>query len=249
MDVILLAAGLGTRLKQKTHNLPKALIEVQGKPLLSYALKGFGSRPWIDQIIVVTGFKREKVQEYLSAHSFSKPIIESFNPDFQKGNLYSVLKGYQQAKHSFLITNVDHIFPTDLLDFCREKMNQVSAVCDFDRKLMKDCMKIRRVLPHSDRLKEIHKKLSKWDGGYIGMTFVTATARDMYDKAAKAVLREKDDTAYAERVLEKLAQDSLTSPYILDASGFGWLEVDTEEDLCHANKILSQHENFLTHGL
>ena len=47
MQAVILAAGKGTRLKAKTDALPKAMIEIEGKPLLEYSLDAlieYGSR-------------------------------------------------------------------------------------------------------------------------------------------------------------------------------------------------------------
>ena len=38
IQAVILAAGKGTRLKAKTDDLPKAMIEIEGKPLLEYSL-------------------------------------------------------------------------------------------------------------------------------------------------------------------------------------------------------------------
>ena len=59
---VVMAAGKGTRMKSE---LPKVLVEVEGRPMIEYtldALKAGG----IDQIIVVVGYKAELVQETLS---------------------------------------------------------------------------------------------------------------------------------------------------------------------------------------
>jgi 2-C-methyl-D-erythritol 4-phosphate cytidylyltransferase len=50
IDVIVVAAGLGRRLKSK---VPKALVLLKGKPLIAYSLKIFDAHPGIDGVIVV----------------------------------------------------------------------------------------------------------------------------------------------------------------------------------------------------
>ena len=55
MVVVLLAAGLGSRLGPLTRALPKALIQVAGRPLLLHAL-AFAERLRPSRIIVVGGF-------------------------------------------------------------------------------------------------------------------------------------------------------------------------------------------------
>ena len=50
VEVIIVAAGLGRRLKSK---IPKALVLLKGKPLLAYSLKVFENHPDIDGVVVV----------------------------------------------------------------------------------------------------------------------------------------------------------------------------------------------------
>ena len=59
MRAIILAAGLGTRLRPMTDNTPKALIKVKGKPLVEYQIE-FLKEKGIDEIIVVVGYLHEK---------------------------------------------------------------------------------------------------------------------------------------------------------------------------------------------
>lgn len=63
MRAILLAAGMGTRLRPLTLDTPKSLIEVNGKPLLERQVE-FLKEKGIDEIIVLTGYLSEKF-EYL----------------------------------------------------------------------------------------------------------------------------------------------------------------------------------------
>lgn len=59
MRAILLAAGMGTRLRPLTEDTPKSLIEVNGKALLERQVEALKERG-IDEVIVVTGYLSEK---------------------------------------------------------------------------------------------------------------------------------------------------------------------------------------------
>jgi bifunctional UDP-N-acetylglucosamine pyrophosphorylase/glucosamine-1-phosphate N-acetyltransferase len=63
MDAIILAAGLGTRLRPHTLTTPKPLLPVRGRPILDWAL---GALPRaVDRVIVVVHYLREQVEAYL----------------------------------------------------------------------------------------------------------------------------------------------------------------------------------------
>ncbi|CEK31614.1 lic-1 operon protein [[Clostridium] sordellii] len=59
MRAILLAAGMGTRLRPLTLTTPKSLVEVNGKPMVERQIE-FLREIDIDEIIVVTGYLNEK---------------------------------------------------------------------------------------------------------------------------------------------------------------------------------------------
>lgn len=62
MDAIILAAGLGTRLRPHTLKTPKPLLPVQGRPILDRII---GALPPIDRLIVVVNYLAEQIDTYL----------------------------------------------------------------------------------------------------------------------------------------------------------------------------------------
>src|SRR6516225_10144910 len=63
MEAILLAAGLGTRLRPHTLTTPKPLLPVRGRPILDWTL---GALPTaVDRVVVVVHYLPEQVQAYL----------------------------------------------------------------------------------------------------------------------------------------------------------------------------------------
>jgi mannose-1-phosphate guanylyltransferase len=62
---IILAGGLGTRLRPLTDNIPKPLLPVQGKPLIEHIIENLRNHG-INKIILSTGYKAEMIKEYFS---------------------------------------------------------------------------------------------------------------------------------------------------------------------------------------
>ncbi len=61
MKAIILAAGEGTRLRPLTDTTPKPLINILGKPLMSYTLELL--YPHIEECYIVTKYKKERFEK------------------------------------------------------------------------------------------------------------------------------------------------------------------------------------------
>ena len=60
---VLLAAGKGTRMKDLTNDLPKPMLEVRGKPILSHIVEGLKAAG-VSQFCIIVGYKAEVVREF-----------------------------------------------------------------------------------------------------------------------------------------------------------------------------------------
>jgi choline kinase len=237
MQVLIMAAGLGSRLKDLTTATPKALIEVEGRPLIDYAL-AFAAATGAERRIVVGGFCHGDVAARVARVAPDAVIVE--NTEYRKGNLLSMLAGKGAlAAGSFLLMNTDHIYrPTiaTLVGGVCASATEITAFCDFDRTLGADDMKVQ--LDAERRVAAMAKPLPVWDCGYVGMTFVPAARRDDYFAAADRVLRDKGDASHVEAVLVELARTQ--PPVIADISGHGWLEIDEPHERAHAEQVLAR---------
>ena len=63
MDAIILAAGLGTRLRPHTLTTPKPLLPVRGRPILDWALGALP--PAVDRVVIVVHYLAEQIEEYM----------------------------------------------------------------------------------------------------------------------------------------------------------------------------------------
>lgn len=64
MDAVILAAGLGTRLRPYTLQTPKPLLPVQGRPILDWALAGLPDA--VDRVLVVVNYLADQLEAYLA---------------------------------------------------------------------------------------------------------------------------------------------------------------------------------------
>jgi mannose-1-phosphate guanylyltransferase len=60
---IIIAGGLGTRLRPLTETTPKPLLPIQGKPIIEHTIKQL-KKHGIQKIILSIGYKAEQIQEY-----------------------------------------------------------------------------------------------------------------------------------------------------------------------------------------
>jgi NDP-sugar pyrophosphorylase family protein len=126
MKAMVLAAGLGTRLRPLTDERPKALVEINGRTLLEIALarlREFGVR----EVIVNVHHFADMVVEYLAAKQNFGMRIEVSREDvlldtgggLKKAAWFFLEDG---SEESFLLHNVDVVSDIDLgrmLDFHR----------------------------------------------------------------------------------------------------------------------------------
>ena len=74
MNVIIPAAGRGTRLRPMTDNYPKCLIEVGGRPLLHYLLMNLKMLN-VDKIFIITGYRHVMIETYIGNNSELPDVI------------------------------------------------------------------------------------------------------------------------------------------------------------------------------
>lgn len=240
MKVVLLAAGLGSRLGDLTTALPKALVQVGEAPLLAHALR-FAARLRPQSAVVVGGFCFPQVAEELERRRASEPelgalpIVLRENREFRQGNLLSLLAARQDLDDDFLILNVDHIFRPAIAAVVAPPVDWVTAFIDTDRQLGADDMKVRR--DGRGCVREIAKTLTEYDCGYVGMTRVPAVALERYLSEVDRALVEEGPSIHVERILARLARGD-RPPSCRDISGHGWLEVDTPQERAAAEATL-----------
>lgn len=241
--VIILAAGMGSRLAPLTDNQPKCMVIMHGEPLLSWNLAAVRSLG-IEDIVVVTGYKSERVTVE------NVQLIN--NPGFADTNMvYTLWCAQQLFGDEFIMIYGDIVYNPGVLKALLENTDDIAVVVDRKWRQYWE-MRTEDILGDAESLQvdddgkivSIGQKTQNIDdiqGQYIGMvafrgdgiTAIEELVRREIDanKAGASVVSSGKDfrRLYMTDLLQGLintGQD--VRPVWIDG---GWLEVDTKEDL------------------
>ena len=115
MNAIILAAGLGTRLRPITDNIPKALIEVEGEPMLSRIIRNL-ENCGCNKICINVHHLGEKIIDFIRVNNFTAQICISDEREFLLDTGGGVIQAYKvlNSNSPALVHNVDIITNCDL---------------------------------------------------------------------------------------------------------------------------------------
>src|SRR5262249_46495547 len=108
MDAIILAAGLGTRLRPHTEKTPKPLLPVRGRPLLDWTLGALPAA--VDRVLVVVNYLAEQIETYLAGqkHFASWQVVRQDKPRGTGDALRSCREHLRSER--FLVMNGDDLY-------------------------------------------------------------------------------------------------------------------------------------------
>lgn len=139
MKTMIFAAGLGTRLKPITDTLPKALVPIDGKPLIGYVMDKLIDAG-VNEIVVNVHHFADKIEEWLAGQTMivSSPsdltegkvlvqVSDERHQLLETGGAVLHARRYLEGCGHFLIHNVDIFSNADLSWFSRQIRQEALA--------------------------------------------------------------------------------------------------------------------------
>lgn len=236
---IILAAGEGKRLKPLTNDLPKCLINIEGRTFLERSLR-FLLSCGFQKVCIVTGYQTDKIAHFVREHFESQSVRLCCNSLYANtNNAYSLWLALKKNRdRSFLLIDGDLLFEETLLNrFLEDRRQNLIAVEMELSHLNEEAMKV--VLDRNGIVQKISKEipLDVAHGEFIGMAkFSKYWAHLIRNKMKMMSL----DVSFHQQYYEDLIQSLLTSLpelYALPTKPHSWIEVDTLEDLKKASMM------------
>ena len=227
-QVVILAAGLGTRLG-RPH--PKPLTPLRtGESIMRRAVNSLRTAYGDDVFVTaVVGFKLDLVIEAMPDISFVyNEVYDSTNTN------KSLLKALRLSQPGGVLwLNGDVVFDPRVLPLVQEHIEAGrSFVCVNTDSVAEE--EVKYTLDGEGYIKELSKSVVHGLGEAVGINFISAE-----DKATLiARLDEADDHDYFERGIELAIEQDGLRVEALDISEFHIVEVDFDEDLTRANEFV-----------
>ncbi|HOV15983.1 MAG TPA: phosphocholine cytidylyltransferase family protein [Candidatus Cloacimonadota bacterium] len=245
---IILAAGRGSRLKEMSLEHPKPMVIIKDSTIISNLVHLLLTHQY-DRIVIVVGYKAEKLKAHLNEQFPKINFIFVENKLYQTtNNIYSLwlTKSFMQQGFS--------LFEADV--FCRESIIDALSSCQNENAML--------VAPYEDYMNGSVVTLDK--NNYVVKLFLKSqqTEKFNYSKAYKTVnfynfapafvnnfflprlayhIHKSDVRSFYEVVI----QEALRHGYVfqgLIADNRDWCEIDTQDDLELARKLLGRkYEN------
>jgi len=114
MKAVILAAGLGERLRPLTHGIPKALLPVAGKPVIDYVLDNILKCKEIDEIIIAVSYMADVVTNYISKTRDDVKVRVMTVPGLETGGDLKVVAAHLQTNEPILVAYGDNITDIDV---------------------------------------------------------------------------------------------------------------------------------------
>jgi len=228
---IILAAGIGSRLRPLTDTKPKTLVSVRAKPILGHTLEALTTNG-ITDIVIIVGYFSDKVRRFCrnTYPNVNFTFIE--NKEYlNTNNLYSLCLAREHINEDVFILNGDLVFDHSIIKDMKDATTSVVAI-EVGRYL-EESMKVR---VESDRIVGISKGISPADayGTSIDVYKFVKSDIDSLVAGLEKTLKNGGERAWTEVAFDNLFASGALEARVCDIGKKQWMEIDTTDDLAEA---------------
>lgn len=242
MQAIILAAGMGKRLKELTKNNTKCMVKVNGVTLIERMLHQIEKKN-ISRIVIVVGYEGQKLIDYIETLNIHVPIVFVKNSLYDKtNNIYSLaLAKKWLLKDDTLLFESDLIFEDAVLDVIIEDSRENLALVDkYESWMDGSCVKLTQDSRIDDFISGKRFKFDEITDYYKTVNiykFSRKFSEAYYIPFLEAYQSALGENEYYEQVLRVITM--LDKP-VIEAkrlNGQKWYEIDDIQDLDIAESI------------
>lgn len=238
-QALILAAGHGSRLRDHVQVPHKALVEIEGEPLLSRTCRMLG-QSGLREIVVVTGHSSVELRAALEAVSgLDAKLSFVENTNWELSNGLSVLAAAEVLARRYLLMMADHLFDPAMVEQMRDvELADDEVILAVDRKLdviydMDDATKVQ-VEGKVQHIVDIGKEIAQFNAVDTGLFACSGRLVECLDEVRTA----RGDCSLTDG-MKLLLRDATFRA--LDIGAAWWQDVDTPGALEHGARLFRAH--------
>jgi len=154
MQLIILAAGKGSRLPKKFRNKPKCLVKISKKPLLEHNLRFYKK---FKHRTIITGFKSKELNSFVKKNKFKKFKNKNYN---NTNMVYSLFKVKSIKSNNIVVCYGDIIFDENIFDILKKNyLNTIVLLKKNWLKVWKGRMKLSKIREDAEDVQILNNNL------------------------------------------------------------------------------------------
>ena len=230
---VILAAGMGTRLRPLTDNIPKALLEINDMTLLERMIKNCIDAG-MKKFIVLVGYKKETVEEICpkiaEKYDIDITILENEKYDVTNTSVSTYIASKyieENDKDDFILVNGDNVVDPEIISRLAECKNTGMIVDNF-KELNEESFKLIIALD-----------IPSSTGEFIGVSKVVSDDLVQFNRILEDKIDE-DPQNYYDFAYKDLSETTIID-YVL-TNGLKWTEIDDHTDWENAQILVEELE-------
>jgi len=225
MKVLIMAAGVGSRISRHLQGQPKCCVDINGKPLIKHTFELL-KKKGITNIAIVTGYQERYIHQALEGFSY----VRYFNPFFRVANSISSVwfaRDFLVPDEDIMIMNGDVFMEEKVLDIILQEKRSPLMLSDSTRIEDADY----RFTWEGELLKKYGKELTneQTTGEYVGIGILNTKDMITFKQRVIDAVSNEDYNCWWEDIIYRTVENN-ENVYINDIAGIFWAEVDYIED-------------------
>src|SRR5690625_911508 len=239
---VILAAGVGSRLRPITDSKPKCMVTVAGKPILEHQISAYLDAG-ISNIVVVAGYRADMVQKWCEER-YPKHVNVIVNSRYETtNNMYSLyLARGEVQSDGFILSNGDVVYDPsiikDLVEHPGEDLIGTEAG-SYDEEAMK-------VVVKDGFIRDISKGIPK-DKAYgrsIDLYKISKkVSHQLFAEIDRVINTEHQLQDWTEVAIRNIVADGQAALHPYDIGSRNWVEIDDHRDLSLADDVFGLNKN------
>jgi len=236
MKAIILAAGVGKRLRSVIDS-PKCLLEINGKTLIQRYLEVLQGVN-IKDVVIVVGYKKEKVIDAVGKISFSGRVNFIENPEYERGSILSLWKARDELNEEIILMDGDVYFEQEVLKKLVDSSFKNCLIIDTTSENRGEevmaGVRNGKIIALERGLKGSFDVVGEW----VGFMKISKNATVYLKRILKAKIELQEYEKGYEDVLPELFKQVDFNYELVD--GLSWVEIDFPKDVLYVkNKLIA----------